>query len=219
MFRAAQSTEPVNSRYLQEKWDATTYTMHRQRVRAARPTVDTTQPSLHPHVRSKARKRQLDETRFAQIEKDNRKLLEHMTHIMKRKGRIDHHNDYYHKSTNSCKRQRELDRIAQENEKMLGRIASLQPVYSTVKWAAESKEHQQQLFISSRYSRNRRTQLPALNRTPARERRGLSSSLEPHFTSHSRTSYTSDNEHRLITTKPLPYIGETPEEPEETDRD
>jgi hypothetical protein len=106
----------AGSSLLEEKWDARAFTMHRQRVRAARSTVDTKQPQSYSHVRSQSKKRQEDDVRFAQIEKDNRKLLEHMTHIMRSKGRVDHYNNYQPRSTNSWKRQMEFDRIARENE-------------------------------------------------------------------------------------------------------
>jgi hypothetical protein len=139
MFRASISMGSAGSSLLEEKWDARAFTMHRQRVRAARSTVDTKQPQSYSHVRSQSKKRQEDDVRFAQIEKDNRKLLEHMTHIMRSKGRVDHYNNYQPRrykihaharamsvvsslmssnvcSTNSWKRQMEFDRIARENE-------------------------------------------------------------------------------------------------------
>lgn len=92
------------------------------------------------------------------MERDNRALLEKMTHIMRTSGRVDNHNDYKHKrwvggwgrgvvhqlilaspltllpSLNKSKRQQELDRIAQDNEAILKRIASRQPHYDRHAW-------------------------------------------------------------------------------------
>ena len=49
------------------------------------------------HLQVKLKKLQLEEERLATVERDNRVLLEKMTHIMRTSGRVDNHNDYEHK--------------------------------------------------------------------------------------------------------------------------
>ncbi len=57
------------------------------------------------------------EDRYAQIERDNRLLLEKMSHIM-RKGGVDNHNSTskYAKSLNKEARKKELHKITTENQ-------------------------------------------------------------------------------------------------------
>lgn len=57
------------------------------------------------------------EDRYAQIERDNRLLLEKMSHIM-RKGGVDNHNSTskYAKSLNKGARKKELHKITTENQ-------------------------------------------------------------------------------------------------------
>lgn len=68
--------------------------------------------SFPMHVLSSAQ-----EDRYAQIERDNRLLLEKMSHIM-RKGGVDNHNRtaQYAKSLNKESRKKELHKITRENQ-------------------------------------------------------------------------------------------------------
>lgn len=132
-------------------------------VRSASCIVDTRAPKAHMHVQMKMKKQQvvkaeiqrekkssklticclqLEEERLAVIERDNRMLLEKMSHIMRSRGRVDDRNVYEHKrlvlglpcgicsvpeycsrisclcflSLNKEKRERELLRVAEENK-------------------------------------------------------------------------------------------------------
>lgn len=49
------------------------------------------------HLHTKLKKIQTEEERLAEIERDNRLLLEKMSGIMRTRGRIDNTNDYDHK--------------------------------------------------------------------------------------------------------------------------
>lgn len=64
------------------------------------------------------------EDRYAQIERDNRLLLEKMSHIM-RKGGVDNHNSTskYAKSLNKEARKKELHKITTENQVCNGWLA------------------------------------------------------------------------------------------------
>jgi hypothetical protein len=59
--------------------------------------VDNKPPKTYVHLQVKLKKLQIEEERLAVVERDNRVLLEKMTHIMRTSGRVDNHNDYEHK--------------------------------------------------------------------------------------------------------------------------
>merc|ERR1712228_378690 len=82
----------------------------------------------------KLKKLQLEEEKMSTIERDNRILLEKMSHIMRTRGRVDNRNDYEYKSLNREKRQRELLRVTKENQAILYRINTRKPDYSHEKW-------------------------------------------------------------------------------------
>lgn len=75
--------------------------------------------------------KKLEEERLATIERDNRILLEKMSHIMRTKGRIDNMNDIEYKSLSRERREREMLRIAKENMNMFKRINRKKPAIST----------------------------------------------------------------------------------------
>ena len=56
-------------------------------------SIDNKCPRAATHLKSKAKKNALMEDRFAQIETENRLLLEKMSHIVRNKGGIDCSND------------------------------------------------------------------------------------------------------------------------------
>jgi hypothetical protein len=80
--------------------------------------------------------------RFAQIEHENRLLLHRMSEIMSRKT-IDNASSSlkFGKSLNRESRKRELQRITRENQSILRRIQSAEPVYNHWKWEEEGIAH------------------------------------------------------------------------------
>merc|ERR1711988_1532257 len=83
---------------------------------------DNQAPKRHPHLRKNLKKEQLMEERFAEIERDNRLLLEKMSFIM-RHNSLDNENPMqYAHSLNRESRKRELQRITRENQSILRRI-------------------------------------------------------------------------------------------------
>lgn len=151
MHRAYQSILPTHNKLLQQRWDTTYYEEHRRKVRDAAPMVDTKAPQTYMHLHLKLKKLQLEEERLATIERDNRILLEKMSYIMRKGGRLDNKNDYEYKSLNREKRQRELLRVTRENQEILKRICLRQPEYSHVKWQREWEENQQFMDNISHY--------------------------------------------------------------------
>eukprot|EP00049_Salpingoeca_infusionum_P005323 m.90880 g.90880 ORF g.90880 m.90880 type:complete len:585 (+) comp12932_c0_seq1:94-1848(+) len=132
--KSYQPIKPAASKMLAKRWDDSSYALHRSKLRNAKPTVDTRPPKTYMHLQLKLKKLQVQEERLATIERDNRILLEKMSHIMRTRGRVDNTNDYDHKSLNRTKRQQELLRIAQENQAILKRISAKQPFYDRTSW-------------------------------------------------------------------------------------
>ncbi|KAL7453984.1 hypothetical protein ACHAWC_007720 [Mediolabrus comicus] len=106
-------------------------------------SIDNKCPRGASHLKTKAKKNALMEERFAQIETENRILLEKMSHIMRFKGSIDCTNDIakYSKPKNKERQKRELQRIEKENRQILKRIQAARPTYNHKKWQEEAKEH------------------------------------------------------------------------------
>ncbi|CAM9739163.1 unnamed protein product [Phaeothamnion confervicola] len=121
---------------------------HRSKLASMKPTVDNTTPASmrNSHLKQNAKKQQLMEDRYAQIERDNRILLEKMSSIMRdNAGGVDNRNDTakYAKSLNREHRKRELQKITKENQRILHAIQSSEPVYDHVKWEEEARRHEE----------------------------------------------------------------------------
>uniref|UniRef100_A0A673FY09 Si:dkey-83m22.7 n=1 Tax=Sinocyclocheilus rhinocerous TaxID=307959 RepID=A0A673FY09_9TELE len=132
--QAYQPILPCVNKYLQYRWDKNCYEMHRNKVKSAKPTINTTPPKTYNHLLVKLKKRQLEEERVSRIKKENHMLLDKMSHIMQTSGGVDCRNDYVKKSLGSEKRQQDLLRITKENECMLQRSSTCRPRYSVQVW-------------------------------------------------------------------------------------
>uniref|UniRef100_A0A672SQ54 Si:dkey-83m22.7 n=1 Tax=Sinocyclocheilus grahami TaxID=75366 RepID=A0A672SQ54_SINGR len=128
--QAYQPILPCVNKYLQYRWDKNCYEMHRNKVKSAKPTINTTPPKTYNHLLVKLKIRQLEEERVSRIKKENHMLLDKMSHIMQTSGGVDCRNDYVQKSLGSEKRQQDLLRITEEHECLLQRLSSCRPRYS-----------------------------------------------------------------------------------------
>ncbi|XP_062389410.1 uncharacterized protein cfap97d2 [Sardina pilchardus] len=132
--QAYQPVRPCVSKYLQYKWDQSTYDMHQKKVSSAKATISRTPPKTYDHLISKTKKKKLEEDRMSIIERDNNMLLEKISHIMRTTGRIDNTNNYISKRLGSAKRQQDLLHITEENLRILHRLAQCGPNYSIQLW-------------------------------------------------------------------------------------
>ncbi|KAL7536807.1 hypothetical protein ACHAWF_005563 [Thalassiosira exigua] len=116
---------------------------HQQKLRDMKSSIDNKCPRAATHLKTKAKKNALMEDMFAQIETENRLLLEKMSHIMRFKGGIDCTNDSirYSHSLSKERRKRELQRITKENQKILRRIQDASPTYNHMRWEEEAKRN------------------------------------------------------------------------------
>lgn len=141
MHRSYNSYNPVASKLLQKRWDEKHFHDHRKAVIEVKPEIDSTPPVTFMHLHLKLKKLQLEEERLATIERDNRILLEKMSHTMRNKGQLDNINTAIPKSLSKGRRERELLRITRENMNMLKRIAYKKPAISREQHEKDWKEN------------------------------------------------------------------------------
>ncbi|XP_055492603.1 uncharacterized protein CFAP97D2-like [Leucoraja erinacea] len=134
MHRSYQPILPCGNKYLQQKWDHACYLEHRRKVQAAKPTVDNNAPEIFSHLQLKFKKLKLEDERLSNIERNNKKLQEKMSTIMRTTGRVDNINVHKPKSLNKEMRQREMQRVTRENQAMQERLKQVEPQYNHLKW-------------------------------------------------------------------------------------
>lgn len=127
---------PVGNKLCAERNRQRQQELHRQRLKAMKPQVDTSEPGVvHlAHLQNNLKREQLLEERYFEIDRENKILLQKMSDIMK-------HNSYTNEraksgppSLNRDLRKMELNRITQENQAILKRIQKAQPIYNHVEW-------------------------------------------------------------------------------------
>jgi len=117
---------------------------HRKRLQKVKPSVDTSAPPIYAHLIHRAKKEQLLEERYTQIENENRILLKKMSHIMRHQS-LDNRNFARPRSLNAISRKQELRKIMEENQQILKRIQGRQPNYKREKWVQHSMNHDEYL--------------------------------------------------------------------------
>ncbi|XP_065827027.1 uncharacterized protein [Oscarella lobularis] len=145
--KSYQSILPTHNKLLQKRWDQQRYDTHQKKLRSASSMVDSSAPRAYPHIQMKLKKQQVQEERLAVIERDNRTLLEKMSHIMRSRGRTDNGNDYEHRSLNKEKREREQLRVSSENKGILTRLQAVRPLYDRKKWEDDFLSHEEHLQL------------------------------------------------------------------------
>ena len=108
-------------------------------------SIDTKEPHTRQGgKRRNPKKEQMMEERYAQIERDNRLLLEKMSYIMRHQSMdIREDTGEYSQSLNRERRKRELQRITRENQKILARIQAAEPTYDHLEWAEHERNHEE----------------------------------------------------------------------------
>jgi E3 ubiquitin-protein ligase TRIP12 len=118
-----------------------------------RPRIDTTTPPTCrlDHLRNNAKKEQLLEDRYHEIDKANRILVQKMSDIMKGPGPVTQTERFRPRSLTTDTRRKELQRITQENQGILKRIQKVQPVYSHTEWEDSFRRSNGYLRIANEY--------------------------------------------------------------------
>ncbi|XP_073419006.1 sperm axonemal maintenance protein CFAP97D1 isoform X2 [Dendrobates tinctorius] len=136
---------------LKKKWDNYHYQCHVSRVRAVKPEVDNKPPRTFLHHHVQAKKIQKEQERLAEIEKNNRLLMEKIALIMRTGGTVDNWNTCVLRSINSNKRNREIVRITAENQAIHKKILDSKPYYDHKKWECEWKATRKLMQHTSSY--------------------------------------------------------------------
>lgn len=127
-------------------YDVIIFQQHVDRLKKMKPTVDAGPPREHPL----SNKREMDKRRnFLNIEFDNKLMLERLAKVVQHKT-IDneiHHSVEMHakfkKKLGLTKKRVEMQRLTEENQRMLKRIQEVPPAYNHLEWEedARRKEH------------------------------------------------------------------------------
>ncbi|GMH89141.1 hypothetical protein TrST_g3310 [Triparma strigata] len=148
------------------------HNMHRQRLKDSRAQVDQNVPDTTSmkHLRNRAKKRQMADDRLQQIAIENRKLMEKMAAIMRKKGpgtksspnkpKARGEAIYNAPPLNAVTRRNEQSRIAKENRAILARIRNGKNTKSHYDHGELGKEEKKRLRyiknISKSYQREMR---------------------------------------------------------------
>jgi E3 ubiquitin-protein ligase TRIP12 len=142
MFRAI----PVSNRILSKKWDEKNHEIHMKKLNDMKSTIDAKRPASFAHLKRRAKKEQMLEDRYTEIERENRILLEKMSQIMQNKNikaRIT--KPIQKKSLNNESRKRQLIQITMENQALLKRLQDKQSSYNVVRWEEDRKMTEKRL--------------------------------------------------------------------------
>jgi len=78
MYRAI----PEGNKLLSRRWREKEREIHQHKLSSMKATVEIREPATFSHLQKKLKKSQMQEERYTEIERENRILLEKMTHIM-----------------------------------------------------------------------------------------------------------------------------------------
>mmetsp|Transcript_89048 Transcript_89048/g.157739 ORF Transcript_89048/g.157739 Transcript_89048/m.157739 type:complete len:293 (+) Transcript_89048:110-988(+) len=130
------------------------HAMHKQRIQAMKPEIDTMPPETLglDHLRNNLKREQMLEERYHEIDRDNRILLQKMSDIMKHPSvKSGAGGQNAGASMTRTARKADLQRITQENHAILRRIQQAQPVYNHVHWEEDYKRSYQYVKNACEY--------------------------------------------------------------------
>ena len=130
---------PVSNKLLSRKWEERSDALHQQKLRNIQARVDSASPPAFSRTIRKAKKEQLLEDHYTEIERENRLLLEKMSSIMQGKP-TPRTRPERKRSLNQDFRRRELVKITQENQALLRRLQGRTSAYSTYRWETDRKK-------------------------------------------------------------------------------
>jgi len=120
----------VANKRLAQKELAHNQEMHRKRIQAMKPTIDTKAPSTlyMRHLHCNLKREQLLEERYQQIDSDNRMLLQKMSDIMRKPISLNLAAKKGPSSLNHAARKAELKKITYDNHRFLHQLQRTGPV-------------------------------------------------------------------------------------------
>ncbi len=119
------------------------YEEHRKRIKNMQPQVDTSQPHQLPY----SGKREIERRRMhAAIERDNRELLTRLGKAMQIKNIDNESKVSKGVSLQATKRRIELERITDDNLRLLDRLQKTIPAYDHIAWEKEAESREKILM-------------------------------------------------------------------------
>ncbi|XP_067680804.1 uncharacterized protein [Haliotis asinina] len=133
---------PVASRILSKYEQERAYRLHRQKVSNVRHGIDNSPPKRYPHLILRLKQIQKEEEKMAEVDHENKLLLQKMTQIMRTHGRIDNWNlEHESRSLNYPYKHKQLEKIAEENINIARRLETVQPIYNKEEWEEDYQQH------------------------------------------------------------------------------
>lgn len=134
---------PISNKILSKKWEENNHRIHTEKLKNMQPRVNSGRPQEFSHLKYKAKRDQMLEDRFTEIERENRILLEKMSSIMNKKQQKD--GGFALKSLNKVARKEEMRRITMDNQALLKRLQEKSPCYSTHQWEEDRRMTEKRL--------------------------------------------------------------------------
>ncbi|XP_021371517.1 annexin A6-like isoform X2 [Mizuhopecten yessoensis] len=139
------------NKLLQKYEEEKAYRIHKRKIAESRTRLDTKSPKKYPHVIVRLKRIQQEEERQAEVDHENKVLLQKMTHIMKSRPEIDNWNEYEPKSLNYGSREKMLRDIQMQNIGIARRLDRAQPVYKNDDL---ENEYQQKRYLQALWAEN-----------------------------------------------------------------
>eukprot|EP00927_Polykrikos_kofoidii_P039775 TRINITY_DN34084_c0_g1_i1.p1 TRINITY_DN34084_c0_g1~~TRINITY_DN34084_c0_g1_i1.p1 ORF type:complete len:222 (-),score=61.94 TRINITY_DN34084_c0_g1_i1:39-704(-) len=175
------------NRLVAERIEGRRHEKHVKALETSKGLVDHHAPKEQKHLNAKPKTRKLQEDRAAEIQLENRILLQKMLNIDTKpspfSGEALMHQRVPPKSLNGESHRRELDRITNDNQALLRRLHGAQPSIDPNKWNDEEVDRQALKFrISQNASRGRIARLRMPEKTPMDRLPRIAGSGSAHFT-------------------------------------
>ncbi|XP_072030132.1 uncharacterized protein [Amphiura filiformis] len=174
------SSFPAANNFLQKKWNDRAYKLHREKVKSTKTKLDTTKPKECPHLHLNLKKIQMEEEKQALIDRDNRILLSKLTNVLRSDGSLDNWNyefDTRPRTLHAPHMQREQERIAKENERIMKRLNNASGTYNFQKLEDDYLMHEYYKSMKSQETKTYELQargfeddeVPHLKKSPREE--------------------------------------------------
>jgi len=154
------------NRLVNERNEGRRHSKHIDALDHCLAATDHAAPRDHPHLRSKSKAKKIQEDRAADIQLENRILLQKMLNIDTKPSQFSAENysargPAKQQSLHGEKQRRELDRITQANQNLLSRLQSAKPSIDVRGWEEEEMDRQALKYrLSQNSCRGRAPKLP-----------------------------------------------------------
>lgn len=157
------------NRLVAERIERARHEKHVCALEGSRGMVDTAKPKAHSHLSSKPKTRKLQEDRAAEIQLENRILLQKMLSIDTKPSPFSSEHiaagQVAPRSLHGLRHRKEMDRITEQNQALLKRLQNAQPSIDPRTWEDEEVDRQVlKLRISQNASRGRMPELRMMER-------------------------------------------------------